>query len=634
MSYRNDQWFTLGFGTGGRVERPNDSGFSVPFSDNHDFVYPARSVRTINRDGSISSTPLKRGYIRSLLTEGSVARKCQFQFNPASINQSVAQNSTIINFLQMDPYQYAQPMPGNVTFQFSLFFDRTMEVNNPERGAIANTVNAWENNSPSEIGVLHDLSSLFSIIGVGVSEYMDRLMQNAQEQSGDERATQFLNRIIDVSIDNRTEDAASSGNADLERSTYRNSLSELVNINKGNSAFLLPLPVRLVFSSLYIVEGLVDDIDILFTKFSTQMVPLQCSVNITLEAKYIGFAKEKTFFTHVLDDLKNNPNVGAGQYGIRSDIEGAHLEAVKADLRRAEISVITNSSKAFSSSWSGATLTSLISFNGSSELPAFSDPESSSPEIVETTKSKQVKLYFPDAAIGSDRISGLFDSGVPTQIEFNAKVSAWRVGDDSIKQRIRQAMSDVSTSPTEYGPTGQVSDSNLNTAVYASTYKTILEGVKESDETPNTFSITSDREGITITRNYTTVQELWSLDLTSGGRYAEEETEKNAVLSCSTAEEWRRALDGYIVSVPSTFGFDDRSLTVTVGGTDYKYTEPLSSQNIFDYWLIYEIGIAVNIDGKRSSRSFAVASNHVYTSGQSLLVPTLERVISLDWENN
>lgn len=631
MSYRNDQWFKLDLGIGGRDATSNDAGFSVPFADNDNFVYPTRRVRTLTTGGKTTSTVLKRGYIRSLLTGGSNARKCQFQFNPASINQSVAQNSTIINFLQMDPYQYAQPMPGNVTFQYRLFFDRTMEVNNPPRGVNINTVSAWEHNNPSEIGVLHDLSSLFSIIGVGVSDYMDQQMQNAQSGS-DERAAQFLNRIIDVSVDGLTEDATGQGNADLERSTYRQSLSDLVNINKGNSAFLLPLPVRIVFSSLYIVEGLVNDVDVLFTKFSTQMVPVQCSVTMTVEAKYIGFAKEKTFFTHVLDDLKNNPNVGTGQYGIRSDIDGSHLEAVKADLGRAEISVInteTNPTAAFASGWSSENLGQFISRNEGLGTPSPSNAESTS--AIETTKAKQIKLYFPDASTGADRISSLFDAGVPTQIDFNAKVAVWRVGDPTIKQAVRSAIRDAGVSTATYGPTGQIATTGEVVSIYKSTFETVFNSIKELESTPTTFSITSDIiEGVSITRNYPVIQQLWDIDLTSGGRYEEEETEKAAVLSCSTSEEWNKAREGYIVSVPSTFGLDDRSGIAP--GTDQRYTEPLSSQNIFDYWLIYELGIAVNIDGNRSSRSIAIATPHVWSASYAL--PDLEKIISLDWETN
>ena len=124
MSYRTDQWFRFNdIATGESLSniRRTESGYAVPGADNQDFIYPARAVRTVDNRGRHITNVLKRGYIRSLLTgDGLPITKCQFQFNPSAINQSVTQNTSILNFLQIDPAQYSQPLPGNVTFQFGI----------------------------------------------------------------------------------------------------------------------------------------------------------------------------------------------------------------------------------------------------------------------------------------------------------------------------------------------------------------------------------------------------------------------------------------------------------------------------------------------------------------------------------
>lgn len=74
--------------------------------------------------------------------------------------------------------------------------------------------------------------------------------------------------------------------------------------NESNRAFLIPNPVRVVFSSLYMVDGYVTAVNLLFTKFSRNMVPVTATLSIQMEARYIGFAREKTFLTQILEQAK------------------------------------------------------------------------------------------------------------------------------------------------------------------------------------------------------------------------------------------------------------------------------------------------------------------------------------------
>lgn len=297
--YHNDQYFNLGnagedlsFGSQAGAQ-PTRAGYAVKGADNPPFVYPDRTVRTDDMNGAGTTTKfLKRGYVRSLLTfaqgQSLGIRKCQFQFNPETLLQSVQSNDSMLNPLQQDPAQFAQPMPGNTLFSFKLMFDRSMEVNNPMSivaGATPNIVNPWEQEEPSQVGVLRDVAALYGVIGQGLSgSAIAQIKNNLSDQINREAKTSQLN-----------------GDTTVDPGKALGNIDQFLQRNSGNTAFLLPLPVRFVFSTLYMVEGLVTNTSVLYTKFSTNMVPMRCEIEVTLEAKYIGFAQKDTFTTWALE---------------------------------------------------------------------------------------------------------------------------------------------------------------------------------------------------------------------------------------------------------------------------------------------------------------------------------------------
>lgn len=73
---------------------------------------------------------------------------------------------------------------------------------------------------------------------------------------------------------------------------------------ESNRAFLIPNPVRVIFSSLYMVDGYITAVNLLFTKFSRNMIPVTATLSMQMEARYIGFAREKTFLTDVLEQAQ------------------------------------------------------------------------------------------------------------------------------------------------------------------------------------------------------------------------------------------------------------------------------------------------------------------------------------------
>jgi len=613
-SYRTNQWYDLGLDNSLVNRFTNlDSGYAVPRADNRDFKYPTRVSRTIDRSGNPVSTPLKRGYVRSLLSDTS--RRCQFQFNPSSINQSVAQNTSILNFLQADPYQYAQPIPGNVTFNFGLFFDRTMEVANPQEAitSVIRTDNPWANNGPEHIGVLHDLSSLFSIIGVGVTEYMDRSL-NDLEASPDDLAAGYFSDYITANAPTEATDSD-----DITATQYKDSLSELVNINRGNSAFLLPLPIRVVFSSLYIVEGLVNDIDIIFTKFSTQMVPIQCRVDISMESKYIGFSKDQTFFTHVLDDVKEKALLTGGSgFNASSDITGSNLELIRADLSKINLSVITED---------GSQLRHAVSV-GNEPNAAFEYERQESSSEPGTRTKKRIRLELPDAKEGNDRLSSLFALGGSVSMKFDARVELHRFIDATTVRHVHEALNDAAQAdPAEVLSTAQY-------AVWQAPNMSVLTDAISSavSADPESYSLADiDPEDNINERQYNNKLKLWSLHLNDSNRYTDDDN--YGVTSASILDEWKAILDKKSEGAMSESGQDDRSTIYDIGEGDLRTSAEEKHDN-FSYFFLASVSVEVKIDGETSSVTKAYCTKYRPTNlrnpSSSDYAP-LTRVFNFDW---
>lgn len=296
MNYRNDQFFDSEVFSDGRDD--------VTEKSNPPFIYPDRVVRVLkeadprNRTANgnsleSSAITLDRGFMRNLYTnlgagETLPKRRLNFQFNPQDIQQVVSQREGMYLSILQDPAQFLQPTAGSTSFAFDLLFDRTMEVAN-NTGQTADLQNPGPEDA-YDIGVLADLNQLYTIIGQGFSK--DLLDYQTRKMVVDAEAEYKQN------IDDFKDDKGNVVDTSKGFSTISNFASS---INLGNSAFLIPQPVRIVFSSLFMVDGFVTSTDIQFTKFNTNMVPIQCKVILQVNAIYIGFARDKTFLTTQLD---------------------------------------------------------------------------------------------------------------------------------------------------------------------------------------------------------------------------------------------------------------------------------------------------------------------------------------------
>lgn len=302
MNYRNDQFFPSGIFSDGRND-PNEKS-------NPPFIYPDRVVRVLaHKDGrwdeplTSKAVTLDRGFMRNLYTnlgagETLPKRRLNFQFNPQDIQQVVSQRENMYFSILQDPAQFTQPTAGNTSFAFDLLFDRTMEVaNNTGLNAYTADLLNPSDKDAKDIGVLADLTQLYSIIGQGFSkDTLDYQIAKLKKDARDEYKRN-LSDITTTSEDGKTTtvEFTYEQQAPLALDNFASS------INLGNSAFLIPQPVRILFSSLFMIDGFVTSTDIQFTKFNTNMVPIQCKVILQVNAIYIGFARDKTFLTNQLD---------------------------------------------------------------------------------------------------------------------------------------------------------------------------------------------------------------------------------------------------------------------------------------------------------------------------------------------
>jgi hypothetical protein len=292
MGYRED-------GNFGFIDSyPISSGITNP-----SFTYPTRSIRFLEAqaaiDGVKDSYKIFRGYIRNLdqpaLGAEFPVSKCKFQFNPQEIRQDVSMREDVYSSLLQTPEQLTQPIGGQTSFSFDLVFDRSMELASGKTmssefgqgyNVVSNVLGQSMENDVYEIGVLADLRVFYSVIGQGFSKEMLAFQMAS------------LKKNYETGLAN----SASAGSPNPEILYDDTKLADVMSANYGNAAFLMPNPVRVLFSSLFMVDGFVTATSVQFLKFNTNMVPMQCKITVSMNAMYIGFAKQETFLTKNLED--------------------------------------------------------------------------------------------------------------------------------------------------------------------------------------------------------------------------------------------------------------------------------------------------------------------------------------------
>lgn len=300
-----------------------------PSRENKPFAFPGPFARNIA--GTDVNQKMKRGFMRSIIMDQSIAGafktkspgnlRLNFQFNPEYIERNVQQSPGAVNPLLQNPANLTQAVPGTAQFDFTMMFNREAEVAQRRIDLVLNGIGTTDDSigrqaraqgfdidgglassamtDPGQVGVMHDLSIFDSIIGQGITpELVDVITSYTRQQV--------------VAITNDPDNSEDTEVPTFDDSKFKTSIEN----NFGNSAFLNPMPVRIVFSDLFMVEGLVVGSAVAFQKFSQDMIPTICQVNCKIYALYVGFAKKKAFLTDNLtswatDTVKANEAAAA-----------------------------------------------------------------------------------------------------------------------------------------------------------------------------------------------------------------------------------------------------------------------------------------------------------------------------------
>lgn len=306
--YASDQFYNFGgYEKGGSINRKPD--------DNPNFNFPGPTTPDIyNRPSGTKnvSTKMQRGFIRGIYPSvlGRVSnqsagkmkqRRLFFQFNPSTLDRTVQMSTSVLNPLLQDPTNLLQPVPGMSDFSFDILFNRESEVAsatysdtnyklNDKFDELASRLDNYggsnyRQSDVATLGVMADLHVLDSIIGQAISRDMVDFLRD------------YWKNASNLSQSDSFESEAGSASFSFDDTAF----TTVVEKNLGNSSFLSPLPIRIVFSSLFMVEGFVTASSVQFVKFTKNYVPVICKVTLNVRALYIGFAREHAYLTDALE---------------------------------------------------------------------------------------------------------------------------------------------------------------------------------------------------------------------------------------------------------------------------------------------------------------------------------------------
>ena len=328
--YQNNQFYDFNRYEGGTA--PGYNRGDAGSQDNPQFLWPSSNYKNAITG---EDTKLKRGYMRMLAEsygtdaamQNLAKRRFHFQFNPDVLVRSVTARNDVQFWMNQDPSQFINPIPGDSNFAFTFILNREAEVASGSYRANSNTIKpnlqaatmpgqkvdiyepvlgtppgrdrsrlvgttdgGYDPKSVTDIGVLADLMVFDQVIGQGLNQDL---------------ATKMMGKINDFTNTYNTEitksnNSNTSDDEDKQGIILPKDLESVLTGSIGNSAFLIAQPIRCVFSSLYMVEGFITSTTVTFNKFNLAMVPTQCTVEVNMQAMYIGFANKDTFLTNTL----------------------------------------------------------------------------------------------------------------------------------------------------------------------------------------------------------------------------------------------------------------------------------------------------------------------------------------------
>jgi hypothetical protein len=322
MTYTQNQFYKI-------KTYESDVGLTNPNfrneTDNPRFLWPSDTNQNTVAGQDIK---ISRGYMRLISTAFGKdyadlgKRRLHFQFNPETLSRNVTARNDVQMWMNQDPIQFTQPIPGDANFNFELIFNREQEVasgkyrtrtgsadgNNAYSAVIddgsldtGNVNSVYDPSAVTQLGVLSDLAVFDQLIGQGINKTLIEALANKAKKDIDQYNAGKKAEAKAAGVDVEDEAAVIPGK--VEPNTEN--INQTLNLGVGNSAFIVSQPIRIVFSSLYMVEGFITSTNVTFDKFSPSMIPTQCRIAISMQAMYIGFAAKKTFLSDIYEDVQN-----------------------------------------------------------------------------------------------------------------------------------------------------------------------------------------------------------------------------------------------------------------------------------------------------------------------------------------
>lgn len=277
--------------------------------------------------------PKESDMVSAALRHKDLGTKLDFQFNPNLLTRAVTARTDTQLWINQSPSQLLQPGIGDMNFGWSMLFNREAEVSanavsqhlksatgielgrspfddyletlsiqsggSGERGQAFDVFKGGTAEAAKVLGVLADIAILDRITGQSISlesyNYAKRrfALLKSQGLAYEEDELHITGDEEDITA-NEAMTLEEAADAAFGEGQGKN---ELLAANRFNSAFLVPNPVRAVFSEHFMVDGYVNQVTVTFQKFSPEMVPTVCMVDISMHAIYQGFARQKSAFT-------------------------------------------------------------------------------------------------------------------------------------------------------------------------------------------------------------------------------------------------------------------------------------------------------------------------------------------------
>lgn len=328
------QGVTLGGLMGGTV---GEATFSNPKFDSFPRQLPTDSIvqrgymRLLTEvfELGVGGTPINRS--NDMVGEAlyhPIGAKLNFQFNPDSLNRSVTARTDTQLWINQSPTQLMQPGIGDMNWGWTMLFNREAEVTNNYLDRLKRTALDLEGRNISNLDVYSEggmsgTTAAAAQLGVLADiAILDRITGQSISKQQIEYATARQQRLIDLRVIDPPE-GPGEGNTIAEIAESLGLLDEdnpdnIMSANSQNAAFLVPNPIRAVFSQHFMVDGYVNTVTVSYQKFSPEMVPTVALVDISMHAIYQGFARRRTTFTTFLE-LAQHETISTNDSGEDSD---------------------------------------------------------------------------------------------------------------------------------------------------------------------------------------------------------------------------------------------------------------------------------------------------------------------------